>query len=518
MKTQWLLLFSFVSFSALADVSFEEKKNRVEFLEELTQGSVSMNIEAFRRELNYEKNGLSLEQRAEHEANLFAEKIKIHVAKAYQTALEDKSSEEAFNIVKENIEQDLTLVAPELQNEVRQIALSALADSQLGGQSTLSRYAELEEVLLSDIQERVEYLNREGEHIELIAENQDHFPSSNKNRDAEKKEYRNKEELLESLVSDRENTRWISTSHMKIDSDEIVEGDTRISLRIKAEFMGIAIEAGPMITFKRNYRTNVSIMAEGLNPVLGADGNFDFLKRDRMGRGIVEGGKQQRRFMIFTCNASLDFESDYTGGGGVSVAGLGANARVTKKFSNSVSLSSRRIFIPESVEGMSLTYKGLTRLCHKDFLRARVTNSMTVSDSLNVMMKNVISSLRFSHPKNRCMTDSHCYNWFNQAAFMQSKKKLFPRCLEDRAEKFRSCYVRGLQGANCPVIENGKRTSSGQFETQCDRGLKCVKYQDAGWLKPSKGKCMPINPRTFMNPYDQVRRQPNVIMVDLVTG
>ncbi len=517
LNSRWILMTALFSFSALGGVSFQEKKNRVDFLTELTKDNVSMNVAAFRRELEYEKQELPLEKRAENEANLIAEQVKIHVHNAYQSALENKSATEAYEEVRSTIEKDLMLVDPALYDELKELALAALEEAQTGGISSVSSLASLEKAMLKGVEERSKFLNEEGEEINLVAEIGD-FPSTNKSRDAEKKTYRNKAEILESLVSDRESTRWVSTSSMSIKSDDIRKAESKISLQVKVSFLGAALEAGPSIEFARTYRTHVSVMAEGLNPVLGNDGNFDFLKRDRMGRAIKSGGKYQKRFVVFTCETALDFETDYKGSGGFSYAGIGGSSSFSRKFSNSVTLSSRRIHVPESIGGQSVTYKYLTQLCHMDFLRARVTNSMNVAGSLNVMMRNVVSSLRFSHPRTRCNQDTHCYNWFNKSAFTVSKKNIFPRCREHKAEKYRSCYVLGLPGQNCPVYENGKRTSSGQFEFMCDAGLKCVKYQNAGWLKPSKGKCMPINRRTYKNPYTQVRNRPNVIYVNLVNG
>lgn len=517
LNSKWILMTAFLSFSALAGVSFEEKRNRVDFLEELTKDTAPMNVEAFRRELEYEKQELPLERRAENEANLLAEKIKLHVQKAYQAALETKSPEEAYEEVKATIEKDLLLVAPELHDEIKEISMDALDDAQAGGSSSIVNYANLQKAMLKSIQERVEFLNEEGEEINLVDPATDKMLGGSVGGDNERQSYRNKSEILESLVSDRDNTRWVSTSHMSIRSDDLRKVDSKVSLQVKVKFLGVGLEAGPTIEFSRTYKTNVAVMAEGLNPVLGSDGNFDFVVRDRMGRPVKSGGKNKRRFIVFTCETNLEFASNYSGSGGFSVAGVGGSTSVSRHYSNSVSLSSRRIAVPESIGGRSVTYKYLTQLCHIDFLRARVTNNMNVAGSLNVMMKNVVASLRFSHPQTRCMRDTHCYKWFNKTAFTVSKKKIFPRCLEHRTEKYRSCYARGLPGQNCAVYENGKRTSSGQFEFSCDRGLRCVKYQNAGWMKPSKGKCMPINPRTYKNPYTQVRRS-NVIYVNLVTG
>ncbi|MFP5385149.1 MAG: hypothetical protein ACLGHN_03675 [Bacteriovoracia bacterium] len=504
-KSKWILLTALMSFSAFG-VTFEEKLNRVEYLEELTSKAVSMDIEAYRRELEYEKQNLPLEKRAENEANLLAEKVKIQVQKAYEAALINKTPDEAVQEVRAAIEKDLMLVSPELQEEIRKISFSALEDSISGGLNGGEDLNAIKKAMLKGVEDRAEFLNKEADVEHRVAQSPYQFPAANDDRDAEKINYTSKQELIDSLVSDRENTRWVYSSAMEVNSNEIRKADSKIGLQVKVEFLGVGISAGPTITFKREILTQVKIMAEGINPVLLDDGNFDFNKRDRFGRAVKQGGKVVRRFVAFICDATLSFETEYTGSGGFTVAGAGVGASASKSYSNIVSIDSRRIFVPEYIEGKSVTIKLLNDLCHNDFLRAKVTNNMTVKDSLNIMMKNVVSGLRFSHPKTKCAVDSHCYNWYNKELIGLVKIKNFPRCVEERREKYMACELRGVVGQNCPVYENGKRTSSGSFEYTCDEGLRCQKYQDKGWLSPSKGRCVPINPRTYVDPFELARR------------
>jgi hypothetical protein len=504
LKPQWLLMVSLVSYSALGDVSYEEKKNRVEFLEELSSKTVSMNIEAYRRELSYEKNNIPLDKRAEMEASLLAEKITIQVQKAIEAAMMDKSFEEASEEVKAAIEKDLELVAPELRDELRSISIQTIDSFNRGVSQPTTNLIGLEEAMLKAVQERSTYLNVEGEDMGLVSRLEtEASPQVN----PQPTEYGTKAELVESLVSDLESSRWVSTSNLSIKTDEITKIDSRVSLQVKVEFLGVAVEAGPSIAFRREYKTNASIMAEGLAPALLPDGNFDFVKRNKLGEAIKENGKFKRRFFSFVCDASLDFNSDYTGSGGFSVAGMGGGASVTKTISQSVNLTSRRIEVPEYIDGKSATIKYLSQICHNDFLKAKVTNTLTISDSLNVMMKNVVSGLRFSHPRTKCAVDTHCYNWFNNEIIALARIKNFPRCVEESREKFRACELRGLKGQNCAVFDSkGKKLSDGFFEFSCDVGLKCVKVQQEGWFRNwelyqyAKGKCMPINPQNYKSP------------------
>lgn len=521
-KSRWILMSALVSFSAFGGVSFEEKKNRVEYLEELSSKAVSMNIEAYRRELNYEKEGLSLDKRAENEANLLAEKLKIQIQKAYEAALENKSSGEAVEEIRAAIEKDLELVAPELRGELKEFSLSTLENVQRGEMSSSTNLENIEKVLLKGVKDRSDFLNEEAEELPMVAMMQDPGLVANKNKDAERKEYGSKAEILESLVSERDNIRWVSTSSVTLKSAQLTKVESKISMQVKVEFLGVGIEAGPSISFKREYNTNVNVMAEGLNPALLSDGNFDFYKRNRAGQIVMKAGKPEKRFVNFSCDTELEFATDYTGSGGFSVAGVGASTSVTRTYKNVVSLSSRRIMVPEYVQGKSVTYKYLTQLCHMDFLKARITNNMNVADSLNMMMKNVVSSLRFSHPKTKCVLDTHCYNWYNKEVIALVKIGNFPRCVEERREKFRACELRGLKGQNCAIYDaKGKRVSDGMFEFTCDKGLKCVKTQTEGWFQGfdlyryAKGKCMPTNPKTYKNPFDEARRNAGYIEVTI---
>jgi hypothetical protein len=501
LKMPLALLTVLISFSSFAEVSFEEKKNRVEFLEELSSKAVAMNIDAYRRELQYEKEALPLATRAKIEANRLAEKIKIQVQKSYEAALEDASPGEAVQEVTAAIEKDLELVSPELRDEIRRISLEALRSVETGGLSSQDDLLSLEEKMLKSVKERYEYLNRENKASKLGLKLG--ALSSEDLRNPNQKEYSDRREIVKALVSEFESASWISGANTSVRSNVATKTDTRVSFQVKAQFLGVSLEAGPTIAFKREFKTNVSVVAEGLSPVLLSDGNFDFFKRDSLGRTVQENGEAKRRNIVFTCDASLAFESAYAGAGGFSVAGIGGGTSVATEYGNNVSLTSRRITVPEYLDGKSVTMKLLTEICHEDFLRGKVTETMTIADSLNVMMKNVISGLTFSHPKTKCLTDAQCLNWFNNELIGLVKLKNTPRCVEEKRENFFSCELRGLKGQNCAVFDaQGRRISDGMFEYQCDAGLKCVKVQEEGWFKNwelyqyARGKCLPAEGKT----------------------
>lgn len=494
-----ILLSALLSLNSFAGVvSFEEKQNRVEYLEELQKNVPMMDIDVYRRELQYEKLNLTVEERAKNEAALLAEQIKTQVARAYEVLLVEKTSDEAAAEVRAAIEKDSQLLAPELREDIKTLALNTLADLQRGHINSEETLHGADAILLDNVRERYEFLNEEGEDMPVSAMVVDPtLPKVNKDRDAERKEYSSKAEIVQSLASDRENVRWISTGGVTLKSAVSTKRDANISLQVKAEFLGVSLSAGPSFSFSREYSTDVQVMAEGMNPVLGADGNFDFFKRDANGNIIKKGGKAEKRFINFYCDAGLDFGTEAKTGGGFSIEGIGGGVGITASFKNSVSLTSRRVVVPEFIDGKTATFKLLAQICMNDFVKARITSNMTVKDSLNIMMKNVVSSLRYSHPKTKCAQDSHCYKWFNKEIVSLNRAGNLPRCVET-ADKFMTCELRGQKGQNCTVIEGGKRTSDGQFEFKCDAGLRCVKYQNAGWFRNweiyqyAKGRCMPI--------------------------
>ncbi|WPU64691.1 hypothetical protein [Peredibacter starrii] len=480
LNTRWIFMAALFSFSAMGSVSFEEKKNRVEFLEELTK-STSLGVEAFHRELNYEKLNLSLEKRAENEAQLLAEKVKIQIIKAYEAALESSgNADEAAEEIRNAVEKDLMLVSPDLQDEMRKISLDTLEALQRGAVSADLDLSNLQMALMQGVEERSNFLNEEG--VDML-------PPAMATSDNRRLNYTKKADILESLTSDRESVDWISSAGNTMKSVDSRKVDSKISLQVRVEFMGIGVEAGPAIAFRREYKTNVTVNTEGMQPALKSDGSFDFTTYDRMGRVV----KNKRRFISFNCDADLEFETEYAGAGGFTFAGIGGSTGVSKKFSNSVNIASRRLLLPEQIAGKKVTMNSMVELCHNDFLNARVTNNLTVKGALNVMMKNMVASLRFTHPKNKCATDAHCGDWFKKEVITLAKNNNKARCVENTREKFMQCELRGQQGQSCIVLDaKGKRLSSGNQEYTCDKGLRCVQTEEAGFLSPARGKCMPI--------------------------
>jgi len=498
MNSKLAILSLIFCLSASAGVSIKEKENRVNFIESIGPVAPSVSIEAYRRELNYERAGLSFEERAQKEANLLAEKIKNQISLAYEAELgKSNDSVTASNEIRNAIQKDLALAAPEFRQELETLAYEALTQIVSGGSfSQEIKLDRIEEILQKSVEERSAYLTspdavgiQNGSAFNLNGILESGLPQL---------EYSSKQELVDALVSDSQSTRWVSTANSSIKSAEMSENAARISLQVKIEFLGVSLEAGPRITFKRKYNTFATVMAEGLSPAVLPNGQFDFFKKNK-----------ERRFLAFFCDASLEFETEYSGGGGFKVAGIGSEGNVSKTYKNSVTLSSRRILVPETVANQTVSLNFLSEICHRNFLNARIDSSITVADSLNVMMKSSLDSLRYTHPDTKCARDSHCFNWYNNEVLAMVKLNTYPRCVESQDQMFHLCALRGLEGQNCTVMKNGKRVSGGMFEYVCDEGLTCVEVQKEGWFtngelyQPAKGRCMPINSRTYKSPFSR---------------
>jgi len=505
-----------VSVPGYAEISFTEKDNQIHFLENRAYVAPSLSIDAFRRELEYEKSGLSIEDRAKNEAQLIAENIHNQIALAFEKAMSELGDEEkASKAVTEAFKKDLELVSPSHKKELLDFSKKSLDQIRYGGVSNDLALSFMEQKLMPSIEQRASILSQ-GMADGVV-------PSSKKSKDEEhdnsdQLEFSTHQEFLANLVTNRPSTRWVSTANQNISSGEIVTKEENVSLQVKIDFMGVTIEGGPQINFRREYITNVNIMAEELYPIVLADGNFNTSKRDSQGKIVLKNGKSQRRFLAFSCEAALRFSTEYKGAGGFKVIGMGGGGVVSQMFSNVVTLNTRRVLVPDYISGRTVTMSYLSDLCNRHFLKTQVNDDLTVEQSLNVMMQNVVSGLRFSHPQTKCVVDTNCIDWYNQDVMYIWKLGTYPRCFEEPREKYRACELRGLEGYACPIYRNGKMVSKGKFEIECDKGLKCVQYQEEGFMRFAKGKCEPINKATYRDPrkYPEYKTKDDVIFVDVI--
>jgi len=505
MHLLWIILSGIVSSVSFADVSVQEKVNKVVFTSGIGEVAPTVGVEAYQRELEYDREDLALKQRATLEANLIINQIKSQILTTYENALSElKDQNLAAQKVKEAMDKDLALVNPEFVDEIKTLAFNTLKEIQQGSSSNVS-LPKLENLLLKDIKARAPYLYNEQSHDDVIG-GQLPPPTPEGIRDSERRSYSNKDELLKALVSDVESTRWVATSGFQGKSEEWNEDAVNVEIQVPFSFLGMTLDIGPKVSFKKYYKSILQYMGEGMSPELNATGHFDFLKRDEDGNPVLKNGVPQKRFIVFSCEVQFTYETELSAMAGLSFMWIaGGSYKKTQNYTHTVSKASRRIFVPEIVGGKTISLAFLQDICRNDFLKTKINNKMTVSDSLNVSMENAIRSLRVIGGKTQCAVDRHCYEEFKNN-FAVNKNVTFPRCENEYTHRTKVCSVKGLEGASCSVIEKGQLVSSGLFEYDCDKGLECIKVQDAGWFqgwdvyRPAKGECRPKNPSNYVRP------------------
>lgn len=422
-------------------------------------------------------------------SSITIEKIRLQVILSYEASLKKRGDHVlAYEEISNAINKDILLLDPKLREKIRTISFDAL-NSARGG--LVNSKQDLKEL-------KTQMKNEELEKENFILENEEVIDEEV--NDSEKRDFVSRKEFISFLASPRPSVRWLSRGGQDVSSTRLTKSEAKIVLSPRAEFLGIALDIGPSIKWTRNFSTVAIIMAEGQSPVLKADGNFDFYKYDLDGSIIKKNGIPIKRFMSVTCKEELSFENEIGGSVGVRFMGMGGDAAAYSIINQTVAITSRRVFVPELIDGKTVTIKYLTELCHNDFMKARVGGNLTVQEALEKLMENYVSNLRVSHEKTNCANDSHCKKWFRKELMGIHQAGNFPRCIADDSEGFMACRVRGLEGQNCAVIENGKTVSSGMFEYTCDKGLTCVKVKDAGWFNVAEGKCRPIDPKNYKKP------------------
>jgi hypothetical protein len=395
------------------------------------------------------------------------------------------------------VEADTKRMSPELKNEIRDIALNFLDAVARGEPRSVETTAPALEIEMAKTSMAHSNFLRSG--AVLLNEAPLEFNLKNRGqapiRSNTATEYKNKAELVASLTSlESSALGGVISSGASINSSISTSIGGSVSYRVSVNFLGANLSAGPSLSFSRAYSTSVIVNGDGLTP-LTAGQEFDFYVRDESGKIKQKNGRPEKRYMTFSCNADLNFSTTMKGSGGLSVMGVGADVNTSRSYKNSVGLSSRQVIVPEYIEGKTVNMSVLAQICHRDFLNAKLRNNLTLKDSLNIMMRDVVSTLVYSNPKTKCVTDAHCQNWFNKSVRPVSGRTAVARCLEEKREHYFACYARGVVGTKCPLYSEGKLISNGNNEYVCDKGLRCVQVKEYGWLKSlaifqhAEGRC-----------------------------
>lgn len=471
------------SLTAFAGMSPEHLESR---LNELTvYRSHGLDLDVLQREAAYESLDLTLDQRANSEAQILVQSVRSAVLRGYQAALEETGSvEEASQQVRINVERDMHLVAPELQADMKMIVEDVLRNPV-----EVSQALPVSDTLLSSMKERSKLRQQVLEQAPLSNKAITTKAVNSKNGlvlDLKGiKQHETKTNFVNALADDQsESERWVATSNVQATSGISRGHEEEISMQVSAEFLGVKVAAGPVFTFKKYITSAADFKGEGLYPIFDSRGSFDFILRDKFGNPKKEKGKIGRRYVMMSCNVTSSVESEAALKGGFKVAGVGAEGKVVEKYTNSVLFESRRVLVPDTIDGRAVTVGTLAQICHRDFPRAVTSNGRTVKQNLDTMIRNLISGLTYVNPSLKCVTDAHCVNWYNKEVIWMHKYNTTPKCVQERNNpSLMTCQLRGVQGAACAVYDGGKRVSSGMFEYTCNTGYKCVITHKGGWFQ-----------------------------------
>ncbi len=452
----------------------------------------TLDLDALEREAYYEQAKLDVNQRAWLEGQRLHRQVREAVLRGYEIALESSgSASEAREQVIKNMDSEMYLIDESLQNDIRRMVLDILDTPEF-----LSQEAILENQLLNSLKERsLQKIALLGQPLQKSTIEEDTM--SVEDVDNKNIHIQTTAALAKALVNDQiASERWVSTANMSAASGVTTSRESEFSAQVSAEFLGVKLSAGPIFKFKNSISTYVDFKGEGLYPLFDAQGRFDLTAKDGQGQPRRQNGRSERRFVMFTCEAASNIESEAVLKGGFKVAGVGADGAVSKKFTTSVTLSSRRVLVPDSIDGREAVVSTLARLCHSTYMATKTSNGKTVRQNLDTMSKNIVSGLTFVNPSMQCVTANHCTNWYNREVIWMHKQNTVPRCIQSSgSESLMTCQLRGVDRAACGVVKDGKRVSSGMFEYTCAENYRCTITHEGGWFQngnlwdPWKAEC-----------------------------
>lgn len=488
--------------------------------------SANYSLAELKEELSKESSSASSRDEAKREAKALVQKIRNLVMIAYDAALKEgmtstKARDHVLSILEKDISQN---VASELQGAVRDVARDALADAMRAPVNS--------EVELRNLQKISEENNRESRAIDLKEEGTQ-YP-------ADKKHFDSYDQLLKSMTSGGQSVRWTTTSNQNTIIGKTTRQEEKRSFQLKAEFLGTGIDAGPVVEFSSEITVKALLMVEGYAPAILEDGRLDYFQKNSEGADRILNDVKARRHVAFACEAEMFSQAELKAGvtlsagiasyADLSFAGVGKweNSRVERDF-RVLTATTRRVIVPETINGKMVTVKTLNDICLKYYLDAKVYKDLTVKGTLDKRLQDLVSNLYYSTTKTKCGTDNHCYDWYKYEITSILKRSNIPRCItneelndkRERTDVYRICQLRGLKYQACPVFdEAGKLASTGMFEYTCDQGLKCVTVEKAGFMKYAVGRCMPMDSKSYTTPKltpPPKYEDPNIIDVDIIS-
>ncbi len=494
-----VLLLVLAAPAAFAALSVNGLQNRLQSLEPLRRQG--LDVDALVREIGYEAQNLDSGGRARLEAQRMLEQVRLSVVAFYDAKIaEGLNTEAARAEVRAHANRDLERFTPAVADGLREVMEATLANPRS------SRLPAPSPALLAQLEEasraRQATLHPSLTPVSLPRQRSDEgmlIPASAGGGGISGlsinalgvRAYDNRQEMAQALAnSDESSERWVATASLTMESIRTTGYEEQISLQVRAEFLGIEISAGPILKFRRLISSMAIIMGEGMSAMVDSQGHFDFTTRDASGRVVTN--RRGRRFISFSCRLEARLENEAGMAGGFKLAGVGGTVREINAFNQNIRMDSRWILVPDTIGGRRTHMVMLDQTCHNEFVNARLENGRTVKQNLDASISAFVGSLIYVNDGLDCVQPHHCREWFRgQHPFLRNSS--VPACIpSDDPREVTTCAMRGVDGAKCPVMYQGRRVSSGFMELECSEGFTCVPNRDPATrrgIEMIEGRC-----------------------------
>ena len=223
----FIVVTALSSLPVWASSNLQQLEMKVQLITSLSNMKQSESSKAFYREVNYAKANYSINQKVKAEVNLYASNLQKIIITAYKAEL--KETEGDVEVAKARIiqfaESDLKNAAPGIADDVRALTIETLENYEKGGSSGEAQFENIEELVKEQVDFRDDVLNDGGPGEKLQ-------PKVNDSKDADKKIYASKEEILESLLSNRDSARWVSTSNQTFKTAKATKRESKMAVSV----------------------------------------------------------------------------------------------------------------------------------------------------------------------------------------------------------------------------------------------------------------------------------------------
>lgn len=226
---------------------------------------------------------------------------------------------------------------------------------------------------------------------------------------------------------------------------------------IKTGFMGAEFKALTQVSFQKQYKVSVFLVAPG-NERIFADKEMTYFNN----------GPTHR--IVRMCRVSASFSLDNSLIGSIDVGGNGIEGQKEFRDATEVVQASGLEFVPN---GDSWPNQ----------IEACMAYAKANQESVDADLMKATESMVYHNAQNECVTDEQCKPW-HSTLFSVVAAKTKPIC-ELQKNNARFCRVRGIEGNACSVYDpkTKERLTSGGYEYPCADGFECQVTKKGGWFQ-----------------------------------